>query len=304
MKTVRVYYAGIPAKNNKKEKRDVLTNFHLGVKDGNSTLVETRDYRPSDLAVIQGWVHANSGNTPHLLFRKQIITQQKLLGKHTLAIDSNLFLYQDPGNTKQYLRFSLDDVFPTTGNYFTKNVDPSRWQQIKKDLDIDLKPWKQNRYILVCLQRNGGWSMGGLDVMEWCNNIVREIKKYSDRPIVIRTHPGDAKRAKEYIKRLSDPSVMISRKPNIIDDLKNAWCTVTYNSSPGVASAIEGVPVFVTDPKPKTSQAYDVANTDLSTIESPKMPDRQAWIEKISMCHFNFNDLKKGTAWDIIKDYL
>ena len=34
------------------------------------------------------------------------------------------------------------------------------------------------------------------------------------------------------------------------------------------------------------------------------MPERQDWIEKISMCHFNFEDLKKGTAWNIIKDYI
>jgi len=306
MKTVRVYYAGIPAKNNKKEKRDVLKNFHLGVgKDGHSTEVEKADWQPSDLAVIQGWVHANSGNTPHLVFRKRVIAEQKRIGKHTLAIDSNLFLYRDPGNTKKYLRFSLDDVFPTTGNYFTDNINPLRWQQIKQDLDIDLKPWTNNgRYILLCLQRNGGWSMAGKDVMDWCNSTIKEIKKYTDRQIVIRAHPGDIKRANTYLKKLNDPSVLISRKPNIIDDFKNSWATVTYNSSPGVASAIEGVPVFVTDSNPCISQAYDVCNTELSKIESPLMPDRQNWIEKLSMSHYNFNDLQNGTAWKIIKEYL
>jgi len=34
------------------------------------------------------------------------------------------------------------------------------------------------------------------------------------------------------------------------------------------------------------------------------MPDRQQWIEKLAMCHFNFDDLQKGIAWNIIKDYL
>jgi len=305
MKTVRVYYAGIPAKNNKQEKRDVLTNFHLGVgTDGHSTLVESPDWQPSDLAVLQGWVHANSGNSPHLMFRKKVIAEQKRIGKHTLAIDSNLFLYKDPGNSKRYLRFSLDDVFPNTGNYFTDNVNPARWQQIKKDLDIDLKPWKTDgKYILICLQRNGGWSMGGLDVMQWCNKTIKKIKEHTDRPIVVRCHPGD-KRAQQYIRQLKDTSVMISRKPNIIDDFKNSWATITYNSSPGVASAIEGVPVFVTDSNPKVSQAYDVANTDLSQIEMPKVFDRQDWIEKISMSHYNFNDLRNGTAWKVIKEYL
>jgi hypothetical protein len=212
-------------------------------------------------------------------------------------------LYKDPKNINSYLRFSLDDVFPTTGNYFTDYVDPNRWQQIKQDLNIELKPWRTfGMHILICLQRNGGWSMGGLDVMEWCNNTILQLKKYTNRPIIVRAHPGD-KKIRQYLK-LSHPNVTISSKENILDDFTNAWATVTYNSSPGVASAIEGIPVFVTDPNPKISQACDVANTDLSLIETPLTPDRQQWIEKISMCHFNFKDLQSGVAWNIIKDYI
>ncbi len=304
MKTVRVYYAGIPAKNTKPEKRDVLRNFHLGVKlDGISTEVESKEWKPSDLAVIQGWVHSNSNKTPHLQFRKHIIQQQHNINKHTLAIDSNLFLYRDLNNTKQYLRFSLNDVFPTTGNYFTDYVNPNRWQKIKNDIGLDLKPWRQQGdHILICLQRNGGWSMGNIDVMQWCNNIILELKKYTDRPIIVRAHPGD-RRAKHYLK-LNHPNVKISNNVSILQDFLNAWSTITYNSSPGVASAIEGIPLFVTDPNPSLSQAYDVANTDLSKIETPQTFERQQWIEKLSMCHFNFEDLQNGVAWNTIKEYL
>jgi hypothetical protein len=303
MKTVRIYYAGIPAKNQNKEKELVLKNFHLGVPDNQSKEILEAKWEPSDLAVLQGWVHANSGRTPHLMFRREVIQNQKRIGKHTLVVDSNLFLYRDPGNTKSYLRFSLDDVFPTTGNYFVDKVDPGRWQQIKTDLNFDLKPWRnKGRHILICLQRNGGWSMGKLDVMQWCRQTIDTIRKYSDRPIVVRAHPGD-KKSRTYL-RLNYPNVTISNKPSILDDLHKCWATVTYNSSPGVASAIEGVPVFVTDPNPQISQAFSVANTDLSQIENPQMPERQEWIERISMSHYNFNDLKSGKAWAIIKEYI
>jgi len=303
MKSVRVYYAGIPAKNNNKEKELVLRNFHLGVPDEQSKEVKEAQWEPSDLAVMQGWVHANSGRTPHLMFRRKIIDEQKKIKRHTLAIDSNLFLYRDNGNTKTYLRFSLDDVFPTTGNYFTDNVDPARWQKIKKDLNIDLQPWRsKGKHILICLQRNGGWSMGNLNVMQWCKQTISSIRKYSNRHIIVRAHPGD-KKAHNYLK-LNYPDVTISNTPSILYDLHKCWATVTYNSSPGVASAIEGVPVFVTDPNPRLSQAYDIANFDLSQIENPQMPERQEWIEKISMSHYNFEDLKTGKAWNIIRNYL
>lgn len=304
MKTVRVYYAGIPSNNKKQEKREVLANFHLGVGNGgNSKEIVLPKWEPSDLAVIQGWAHNASGSAPHLAFRKTVIDEQRRIGKHTLAIDSNLFLYKDLKNLKQYLRFSLNDIFPNTGIYFTNKVDPGRWEKIKNDIGFDLQPWKSNgSSILICLQRNGGWSMKNLDVMSWCNSTIQEIKKYTDRPIVVRPHPGD-KKVTQYL-RINSPGVKISQNDNIVDDLMSAWATVTYNSSPGVASVIEGVPVFVTDPIPEVSQAYDVANFDLSQIENPRRPDRQQWIEKISMCHFNFDDLRKGIAWNIIKEYI
>ena len=303
MKTVRVYYAGIPVRNTKKEKRDVLTNFHLGVPSGQSKEVEQAVWEPSDLAVIQGWVHPGSTGAPHLMFRKHVIEKQKSIGKHTMAIDSNLFLYLDPGNTKTYLRFSLNDVFPNTGIYFRNNVDPNRLKQIQNDIGFSIKDWRtKGQHILICLQRNKGWSMGSLDVMEWCNKTIKKLKDHTDRPIVVRAHPGDSK-VREYLK-LNWPGVTISRNPMIQQDLNNAWATITYNSSPGVASAIEGVPVFVTDPEPKKSQAFDIANFKLKEIENPRMPERQQWLEALAMSHFSFRDLRSGTAWNIVKDYL
>jgi hypothetical protein len=303
MKSVRIYYAGIPAKNTNKEKELVLDNFHIGVPVGQSVQERRSVWQPSNLAVLQGWVHENSGTTPHLMFRREIINKQKSIGKHTLAIDSNLFLYRDPGNTKSYLRFSLNDIFPVTGNYFTNTIDPNRWKQISRDLNFNLKDWRtQGHHILICLQRNGGWSMGSLDVMSWLKETIKTLKTLTDRPIIVRAHPGD-KKVKNYL-HINEPNVTISSKPSIINDLQNAWATITYNSSPGVASAIEGVPVFVTDPNPKKSQAYAVANISLNNIENPIMSNRQEWIEGIAMSHFDFKDLKSGTAWNIIKEYL
>jgi len=59
-----------------------------------------------------------------------------------------------------------------------------------------------------------------------------------------------------------------------------------------VASLIEGVPVFVTDPDPSYSQVNGVCNTNLKRIEDPKMFERQHWVEKISMSHWNFDELR------------
>lgn len=299
------YLKAIPPRNKNAEKEEVLKRFIQGVKfHGDEGITSKQDFwSMSDLAVLQGFVHENSSNSPHLMLRKNVLKNQKLNNKKTCIIDSNLFLYADPGNTKTYLRYSLDGVFPNTGEYFWDNPDPNRWKSISKNLNIALKDYRTSGdHILICLQRNGGWSMGSIDVMTWCTHVIAEVRKYSDRKIIVRAHPGD-KKAKEYLK-LNTPNVEISKNSNILDDFRKCWAVITYNSSPAVAAGIEGIPVYVTDPNPITSQAYPIANTNLKTIENPQMVDRQNWIEKISMCHWNFSELTNGQAWQHIKRYV
>lgn len=303
--TAVAYYAGIPPNNSNTEKPLILNYFCQGVIASGDTAISHRGMNAiaCDVALIQGFVHNHGKSAPHLLLRQNAVNLQKSLNKRSLIVDSNLFLYADKSNALHYLRYSFDGVFPTTGFYFDRDINPSRWQQISRDLGICLQPWRnQGNHILICLQRNGGWSMRGLDVIEWMDSTILEIRKYSQRPIVVRTHPGDKKIA-SYLK-INHKSVSLSVKADLKQDLANAWATVVYNSSPSVASVIEGIPIFLTDPIPQHSQTVAVANTDLSTIENPVLFERQAWIEKISMCHWNFDELRSGTAWKFFKQYI
>ena len=303
--TAVAYYGGIPPNNNNPEKPLILDNFLIGVQACGDTAIANRQMSvlPCDVALIQGFVHEHGKTLPHLQLRKDAAELQRVNGKRSLIVDSNLFLYADPGNTKTYLRYSFDGVFPTTGFYFDKDIDPSRWQKISNDLKISLKPWKtQGNYILICLQRHGGWSMRGLSSIDWLNQTILKIKQHTNRHIVVRTHPGD-KKIKQILK-INHPNVSLSTKERLIDDLRDAWATVVYNSSPSVASLIEGVPAFLTDPQPQHSQTFGIANTDLSKLENPDKPDRQAWIERLSMCHWTFDELKSGEAWRFFRKYI
>lgn len=306
------YLKGIPGNNKNPEKPEVLKRFVEGVnKCGDQGIAHTGTWQSSDVAVLQGYVHEDSPNTPHLILRKNVLDQQKMNNKHTIIVDSNLFLYLDKTNAKRYLRYSMDGVFPTTGNYFWDNPDPARWELLKNNLNINVKPWRNTgNYILICLQRNGGWSMKGKDNQEWAIDIIKRIRQYTDRPIIIRGHPGD-RRAGKYLNPaekayklhgLTNIHISDFRNKTLTQDLQNAWCTVVYNSSPAVASAIEGVPVFADDPI--DCQARDVVNTDISKIESPETFDRDIWLQKLSMCHWNFEELSNGTAWKHMREYV
>ena len=264
----------------------------------------------ADVAMMIGWVHENSKESSHLTFRKQIVDHQNRRGKHTLLADSNLFLYKNTANPLHYLRYSYDGIFPNTGNYCDKEIDPSRWKKLSANLGIELKDYRSNgNHILLCLQRNGGWSMGGFDVIDWTARTIKEIRKYSTRDIIIRAHPGD-KGAKGYlspnnlIKKIGIlKGVRLSRDGNTLEqDLKNCWAVVNHNSSPTVGAAIEGYPIFVTDPI--RSQCAEIANLDLAQIENPNLPDRQKWVERLAMFHWNFDEIQNGECWAHMRKYV
>jgi hypothetical protein len=304
--TAVAYYAGIPPNNRNPEKPQILDNFCQGVRESGDTAIQHQGMNAvsCDVALIQGFVHEHGKSAPHLQLRQDAVNLQKKNNRRSLIVDSNLFLYADPNNTKTYLRYSFDGVFPTTGFYFDRDIDSSRWRKISHNLNINLKPWRtEGNHILICLQRHGGWSMGGVSVQTWLDQTIAQIRQHSrKRPIIVRTHPGD-KKIKSILK-INHKNVHVSVNERLIDDLRHAWATVVYNSSPSVASLIEGVPAFITDPVPQHSQTYGVANTDLSLLENPEMPDRQSWIERIAMCHWNFTELRSGEAWQFFKKYI
>lgn len=307
---VTSYANVVPAKNKSDEKVGILTNFIKGVNAAGDKGVLHYGYNlvDTDVAIIQGWQHQRGKAGAHLQLRQNIVDTQLAKNKYVITADSNLFLYANKSNAPyHYLRYSINGVFPNTGNYCDDTIDPARWQQISKHTGIQLeKNKKKGSHVLICLQRNGGWSMGSTDIQDWIVNTVHAIQKHTDRPIVIRPHPGD-KKALDYlghrfnrIQHLTNTKISKFDSP-LSADLQNAWCVVNHNSSSIVGPIIQGYHAFITDPA--RSQCAEVAHHDFSLIESPQRFDRQKWLERISMFHWNFEELQNGTCWKHMRNY-
>ena len=303
---VASYLMGIPPGNTNPEKPAIIVNFIEGVwKCGDQGTIVT-DYTPvdADVAVVQGYVHPGSKNSPHLNLRKSVFEKQQKENKRSIIVDSNLFLSYDKGNTNKFLRYSYDGIFPNSGQYCNVEPNPERWDLISKRLGVKLKPWQKNgKHILICCQRDGGWSMDGQALMPWLVRTISQIKKCSDRSIMVRFHPGDKniQTHKRSLARYRLKNVITSQTENILQDLVNAHAVINYNSSPGVVAAIEGVPVFLLDPR--RSQAGPVGNTDLNKLENPEYFDREHWIQQMAQMHWTLDELKDGTAWQHLRNW-
>ena len=307
---IKSYLSSLPAKINGEEKVNALTYFAEGASRCGDRAEVTRSqvYEDCDVgAIIGNAFDANPGkvNLPHYKVRKMVMDTQRELNRHWLSIDSNVFIYRDRTNPHKYLRYSFNGVFPATGIYCNDNPGEENWNNIRRDYNMDLKPWRtQGSHILVCLQRPMGWSMRGVNLMSWFETTFSAIRAHTDRPIIVRWHPGDWKNFPKYADTLKRFKAILSpQERHITQDLVNCWALVCHNSTPSAVAPIEGIPAFITD-DPSYSQGGDVANTDFGRLENPLLPDREQWIRKLAQCHWSFEDLRSGRQWKHMRQWI
>jgi hypothetical protein len=319
-----VYVSSVLNPKKNARKTACLENFALGVKNvGHSVQVEySNQYQPSRLAVILGWITASSTGT-NIMLRKQIIQEQQRRGLHTMCIDASCWKYLD--NHSTYLRYSLGGPFYNTAEYANHNSGPEKWKEISQRLEIQLENTKTNDqgYILICVQRDGGFSMKNLDPMVWLDKTIQQIRQVTNRRILVRPHPGtwqdpanplfDKKRQpKKYLNKyyfndfqpvvnkyqveILDPTVS-----QLSDNLKQAHSAVFFNSSASVAAVCQGIPIFVEDP---SCVSWMVANKDITKIETPKIFDRQQWIYDLATAHWSDDDACTGKIYQKFLPYL
>jgi hypothetical protein len=296
---VGIFYNSIsnPAKFSNKVM--LMDNFRAGVISQGDMVIDYRENALPNQLLDAGFV---LGYTLEDNFRKKIINTLATQNTPSIFVDSNILHYSR--REHEWHRYSLGSVYPDTGTYFFQDLDRTKWATYSEWHGVNLKPWRATGdHILIFCQRPKGFNMF-INQETWLDDTIAKIRQYSNRPIMIRMHPGDGTREKQIhkIRKKYRKAVTISYHENIRDALADCWCTVGINSTPNVVSAIEGIPGYIEDPQ--HSWAADVAFTDLSLLENPPMPDRSQWVNKIANIHWSNDEVKSGQLWSAIKRYI
>ena len=190
--------------------------------------------------------------------------------------------YLGNGHLKHYHRISkgayqnIESVIDRAGD---------RLDKIKYKIH---KQKSKGKRILVCPPSQKVMSIYGLTVDEWVKSTVEEIKKYSDREVVIRIKEQNRKQ-----RVASDPI-----QAAFDDDI---FCVVTFNSIAALEAVMYGLPAFTLGP----NAAEPLCNTSLADIERPFFPTANE-VEKVlrhlSYCQFTEAEYKDGTAWRILNE--
>jgi hypothetical protein len=298
-----VYVSSVANVKKHTRKTQCLESFAAGVaKSGGRVHVE-RDYvyTPGRLAVMLGWATTNTGGQ-NITLRKQIIAEQQRRRLQTMCIDASCWKYVDEGS--RYLRYSLNGPFYDRAEYANRGSDSTKWEEIRQSLHIELRLPQSNPHghILICMQRDGGFSMKTLDPLEWLAQKIQQIRQYSQRTIMIRPHPGDY-RPEDFVQYSGRAGVQLVNPSNtqLVDNLTGAHAAVFFNSSASVAAVCAGIPVFVDD---ESCVAWQVANQDIARIELPAVFAREQWLYDLAAAHWSDADAQAGRIWQKFQPYL
>lgn len=176
----------------------------------------------------------------------------------------------------------------------TKNAMQNIGPVIKRPFDrLEQIGWHRSKFrpgrnILLCPPSAKAMACFGLDLETWMEETIATIKKYTDRPIIIR------KKLSRRERSTTDTIEMALRD--------NVHCLVTYNSIAATEALLNGKPAFTLGP----NAAHTLSLSDLSQIEKPYIPDPDelvAWAAHLAYCQFTELEMRDGTAWRILNDH-
>ena len=309
MLDVAVYVSSVATPLKAPRKIQCLESFAVGAQSQGAKVELTWEHRyiPARLAVMLGWATTNTGGR-NITLRKQVIAEQARNNRHTMCIDASCFKYLDDYGT--YLRYSVGGPFYDRANYLNHNSDNTKWQEIQRSLNIRMSEPRThpNGYILICMQRDGGFAMKTLDPMQWLRSKIQQIRGVTTRHVMIRPHPGqyNMRDFEDYTGKMGQRlncTVLEPQQSKLIDNLRDAHSAVYFNSSASVAAVLSGVPIFVDD---QSCVSWAVSNHDISQIERPRIFDseRNQWIQDLAAAHWSDDDGRSGKIYQKFRSIL
>ena len=157
-------------------------------------------------------------------------------------------------------------------------------------LKLPVRPYRnKGTRVLVVAPDEKPCVFYGIDQAQWLKDTVAEIKRYTDRPIVVRSRAADPD------SRTRNPGTSFAAQ--LEDDV---FCTVVFNSVAATESIVAGIACFVTC---ECNAARPVSNVDLSNLDKPWFPDndlRHEWLCHLAYGQFHNDELENGAALRIL----
>ncbi len=210
-----------------------------------------------------------------------------------------------------YYKVGLNHFTYNEGKFFNHNSPSDRWNRIQKEQDIEIKPWRHDRYddskyILLLLQNPIDTSLNplyerGEKYEEWVSKTIKQIRNITGKKIKVRLHPRFQSRFEKF--DLSEADMVSNNydgwnKSNggnsLYEDFKKAWACVTFSSNAATEAVCEGIPVINLD---NSSFSWPVSYHTLDILTNPVIEcnfDRTQWLYDCAYTQWTLEEINKG----------
>ena len=229
---------------------------------------------------ISSWSREEFTATPVVL---RGITKRKQMqackdaGRDFYYIDTGYF---GNGKKKTFHRITRNDV-----QWFGDIVE--RPGDRFSNTGVQIKKMRRGTNILIAPPSQKLLNNYDIVLEEWLADVQEEIKKYSDRPVVIRAKQGRS-------TRVNDDTMEMA-----LD--RDVHCLVTFSSIAAGEALLYGKPAITLGP----NAAGPLCSQSLSAIEKPYTPtldEVAAWACHLAYCQFTELEMRDGTAWRILNN--
>ena len=230
---------------------------------------------------ISTWAKQQDTMTPAVLrgiTKRKQMESCRAAGKDFYYMDTGYF---GNGKRKLYHRITKNDV---------QNFGPiiDRPGDRLQATGFQLHKFYRGTNILLAPPSQKLLNLYDINLATWLEQTQEEIKKHTDRPIVIRLKQGRSAR--------------VSHNTMEMALAQDVHCLVTFSSIAAGEALLLGKPAITLGP----NAAAALCSQSLSEIETPKIPtldEVAAWARHIAYCQFTEVEMRDGTAWQILNDH-
>ena len=239
----------------------------------------------------------------------QYSLKNKIINENREKISARIIIFEipvlkrlinEPLKNQNFFRVMLDTHL---GNNIIKKYQNN--ELVRDSLLPKLEKYKKfGEHILLVNQIVGDTAVVPYHPVKWIYEKIINLRKYSDKKIIIREHPLQLQEHKDLLKKILieiNSNCFMSEKKDIDDDLENAAACVALSSSASIDALIKGIPIFVED---KRSFAYEIANLNIKSINNPINKDREALFKSIANTHWSVEEIKNGKCWFFLEKIL
>ena len=227
---------------------------------------------------ISTWDKEENNMTPVVLrgvTKRKQMTACRAAGRDFYYIDTGYF---GNGKKKTYHRVTLNDV-QNFGPIIDRPAD-----RVPRGVGVS-KFRKQGSKVLIAPPSQKLLNLYDINLEQWLDQTQTELKKHTDREIVVRLKQGRS------VRQNSDTIQMA------LDD--DVYCLVTFSSIAAMEALLHGKPAITLGPNAAAPLCSHYVK-DIENIKIPTLDEVDALIRHLSYCQFTEAEMRDGTAWRIL----